>query len=32
MNSNDVVTEAWNTILYDKFCRFRHLLVDGLSQ
>jgi len=32
MNSNDVVIEAWNTILYDKFCRFRHLLVDGLSQ
>jgi ubiquinone/menaquinone biosynthesis C-methylase UbiE len=32
MNSNDIVIEAWNTILYDKFCRFRHLLVDGLSQ
>ncbi len=29
---NDVVVEAWNTILYEKFCRFRHLLVDGLSQ
>ena len=32
MNSNDVAIEAWNTILYDKFCRFRHLLVDGLSR
>jgi ubiquinone/menaquinone biosynthesis C-methylase UbiE len=32
MNSNDIVIEAWNTVLYDKFCRFRHLLVDGLSQ
>ena len=31
MSSNDVVTEAWNTVLYDKFVRFRHLLVAGLS-
>ncbi|MGB8633900.1 MAG: class I SAM-dependent methyltransferase, partial [Rhodanobacteraceae bacterium] len=30
--NNNVVVEAWNTILYDKFCRFRHLLVDGLSK
>lgn len=29
---NQVVVEAWNTILYEKFCRFRHLLVEGLSQ
>lgn len=28
---NDVVIEAWNTVLFEKFCRFRHLLVDGLS-
>lgn len=28
---NDVVVEAWNTILFDKFLRFRHLLIDGLS-
>ncbi|MET0231870.1 MAG: methyltransferase domain-containing protein [Rhodanobacteraceae bacterium] len=27
-----VITEAWNTVLFDKFCRFRHLLVDGLSR
>ena len=32
MDSNNVVVEAWNTILYAKFCRFRHLLVEGLSQ
>lgn len=31
-NSNKVIVEAWNTVLYDKFCRFRHLLVEGLSQ
>ena len=29
--SNDIVIEAWNTVLFDKFCRFKHLLVDGLS-
>jgi len=31
-SDNSVIVEAWNTILYDKFCRFRHLLVEGLSQ
>lgn len=31
MASNDVVIEAWNTVLYDKFVRFRHLLVGGLA-
>lgn len=31
-DSNAVIVEAWNTVLYDKFCRFKHLLVDGLSQ
>jgi ubiquinone/menaquinone biosynthesis C-methylase UbiE len=29
--ANDIVIEAWNTVLFDKFFRFRHLLVDGLS-
>jgi ubiquinone/menaquinone biosynthesis C-methylase UbiE len=29
-NDNDVVIKAWNTILFDKFCRFKHLLTDGL--
>jgi ubiquinone/menaquinone biosynthesis C-methylase UbiE len=28
---NDVVIKAWNTVLFDKFCRFKHLLTDGLS-
>jgi ubiquinone/menaquinone biosynthesis C-methylase UbiE len=29
--SNDIVIEAWNTVLFDKFCRFKHLIIDGLS-
>jgi ubiquinone/menaquinone biosynthesis C-methylase UbiE len=29
---NRIIAEAWNTVLYKKFRRFRHLLVDGLSQ
>lgn len=29
---NAIVIEAWNTVLYEKFCRFKHLLVEGLSQ
>lgn len=28
---NAVIIEAWNTVLFDKFCRFKHLLTDGLS-
>jgi ubiquinone/menaquinone biosynthesis C-methylase UbiE len=28
---NDVIIEAWNTVLFEKFLRFKHLLVDGLS-
>jgi len=31
-DSNSIIVEAWNTVLYEKFCRFRHLLVEGLSQ
>src|SRR5262245_25619381 len=31
MEENDVVVEAWNTVLFDKFLRFKHLLVAGLS-
>jgi len=31
-DSNRVIVDAWNTVLYEKFCRFRHLLVEGLSQ
>ena len=28
---NDAVIAAWNTVLFDKFCRFKHLLTTGLS-
>ena len=30
--ANRVMVEAWNTVLYEKFCRFRHLIVEGVSQ
>src|SRR4051812_43375146 len=29
---NEVVINAWNTVLYEKFRRYRHLLVDNLAQ
>ena len=29
-NDNDIVIKAWNTVLFDKFCCFKHLLTDGL--
>jgi len=32
MSDNSIIVKAWNTVLYDKFCRFRHLLVDGLAR
>ena len=28
---NDVVIKAWNTVLFDKFVRFKHLLIGGLA-
>ena len=28
---NEIVVEAWNTVLFDKFLRFKHLLVAGLA-
>jgi ubiquinone/menaquinone biosynthesis C-methylase UbiE len=31
-DSNSTVVNAWNTILFEKFCRFKHLLVDNLAQ
>ena len=31
MSENDIVVEAWNTVLFDKFVRFKHLLIEGLS-
>ena len=30
-DENDIIIEAWNTVLFDKFSRFKHLLVDGLT-
>jgi len=30
--SGSIIIDAWNTVLFEKFHRFRHLLVDGLSQ
>ena len=29
---NANIIEAWNTVLFDKFCRYEHLLVQGLGQ
>jgi ubiquinone/menaquinone biosynthesis C-methylase UbiE len=29
--NNEIVIEAWNTVLFDKFVRFKHILIDGLS-
>lgn len=31
MDDNAVVIEAWNTVLFDKFVRFKHLLIAGLA-
>jgi ubiquinone/menaquinone biosynthesis C-methylase UbiE len=31
LSENDIVVEAWNTVLFGKFERFKHLLVAGLS-
>ncbi|MDY6941769.1 MAG: class I SAM-dependent methyltransferase [Pseudomonadota bacterium] len=31
MDENQIIVDAWDTILFDKFSRFKHLLVDGLS-
>jgi ubiquinone/menaquinone biosynthesis C-methylase UbiE len=31
MTDNDIVVEAWNTVLFDKFVRFRHILITGLA-
>ncbi len=30
--SNANAIEAWNTVLFEKFCRYEHLLVQGLGQ
>lgn len=31
-DDNDSVVQAWNTVLFEKFSRFRHLLTQGLSE
>jgi ubiquinone/menaquinone biosynthesis C-methylase UbiE len=31
VSDNDVVVKAWNTVLFDKFVRFKHLLIGGLA-
>ena len=31
LHENDIVVEAWNTVLFDKFVRFKHLLIAGLA-
>ncbi len=31
MDDNAIVVEAWNTVLFDKFVRFKHLLIAGLA-
>jgi ubiquinone/menaquinone biosynthesis C-methylase UbiE len=28
---NATAAEIWNTVLFEKFCRFRHLMTHGLS-
>lgn len=28
---NSVIVEAWNTVLFDKFTRYKHIVVGGLS-
>ena len=30
-DGNAIVVEAWNTVLFDKFVRFKHLLISGLA-
>jgi hypothetical protein len=29
--SNDVVIEAWNTVLFEKFSRFKYLFIEGYA-
>ena len=31
-NANANIIEAWNTVLFDKFSTYKHLLVEGLGQ
>ena len=29
--NNDIIIEAWNTVLFEKYLRFKHLFTDGLA-
>jgi ubiquinone/menaquinone biosynthesis C-methylase UbiE len=29
--SNDIIIEAWNTVLFDKFSRFKYLFIEGYA-
>ncbi len=29
--SNDIVIEAWNTVLFEKFSRFKYLFIEGYA-
>ncbi|MFT3928475.1 MAG: class I SAM-dependent methyltransferase [Myxococcales bacterium] len=29
--NNDIIIAAWNTVLFEKFCRFKHLMIAGLA-
>ena len=29
--SNEIIVEAWNTVLFDKYLRFKHLFTEGLA-
>jgi len=29
--NNDIIIEAWNTVLFDKYVRFKHLFIEGLA-
>ncbi|HLH89116.1 MAG TPA: class I SAM-dependent methyltransferase [Xanthobacteraceae bacterium] len=31
LSENAIAIEAWNTVLFDKFCRFRYVLTQGLA-
>ncbi len=30
-DNNDIIIEAWNTVLFDKYLRFKHLFTEGLA-
>lgn len=30
-DGNSIFIQAWDTVLFERFCRFRHLLVEGLA-